>query len=490
MTLGLANLAALLLLIYLFWYCYCFISSPLRGIPGPWAARFTRLWELFAVAQGDFNKRTIALHRNYGSIVRIAPNRYDIDSPEAVKIIYGLSNAYEKATFYNPFGEPHRANLLTERSNEKHAARRKKIASLYSMTALLSYEEAVNRQTKVLMDKLSAFARERKLVSVPTFVQYYAFDVIGEITVAQSFGMMESENDLNGIIKAIDSAMIYGGMLGSLPEFHPWISRLMDLCGVRSPVVPVIQYIGETIDSYRLRQQTTGKEYSGDFLGKLLQLEANGKITPQDTFDCCGNNIVAGSDTTAITLSSALYHLFKHPDKLQRLREEISILAQQGKVSNPVTFQEAKGMPYLQAVIKEALRLHSAVGRQLPRVVPKGGAMICGQFFPENTEVGVNSWSLHYNAAVYGHDAAVFRPERWLEENSDAKLPTLFSFGSGSRTCIGKNVSLLEMAKALPQIVRNFGLVFEHPAFEWENTCTWFVKQEFKCYVELLEQPV
>lgn len=76
-------------------------------------------------------------------------------------------------------------------------------------------------------------------------------------------------------------------------------------------------------------------------------------------------------------------------------------------------------MLYLQAVIKEALRMHPATGLLLWRVVPEGGAELCGKFFPAGTAVGLNTWCAHYNEDVFGVDARLFRPERWIEAEKE-----------------------------------------------------------------------
>ena len=90
-----------------------------------------------------------------------------------------------------------------------------------------------------------------------------------------------------------------------------------------------------------------------------------------------------------------------------------------GKYSEPVTYRQSLQMPYLQAVLKEALRIHPATGLPLGRQVPEGGASICGSFFPAGTVVGVNSWVAHANKGVFGSDADQFRPERWLVEKQE-----------------------------------------------------------------------
>jgi cytochrome P450 len=69
-------------------------------------------------------------------------------------------------------------------------------------------------------------------------------------------------------------------------------------------------------------------------------------------------------------------------------------------------------------VIKESLRLHPGVGYPLERVVPKGGATLCGIDIPAGTVVGMHAWVIHHNRNVFGEDADEFRPERWLESGS------------------------------------------------------------------------
>jgi hypothetical protein len=93
--------------------------------------------------------------------------------------------------------------------------------------------------------------------------------------------------------------------------------------------------------------------------------------------------MVAGSDTTAITLSACLYYLLKNPQTFARLRSEVDQFRREHNSNRTVNFKESQEMPYLQAVIKETLRVHPATGLPLERVVPKGGATICGRFFPE-----------------------------------------------------------------------------------------------------------
>lgn len=198
--------------------------------------------------------------------------------------------------------------------------------------------------------------------------------------VGKSFGYMQNETDPRGILAAIHESMVYGSRIGLLPELHPWLALMARTLGLKIPFDSVGEFIEEQIEARR-SGKAVGSE--NDFLAKLIALEDAGKIDRHNLFTTIGANIAAGSDTTAITLSAIIYYLLKNQYALKKLREEIDEFARQGKISDPVTYQEAQKMPYLQAVIKEALRIHPATGQVLARIVPAEGAVLAGNFFPE-----------------------------------------------------------------------------------------------------------
>jgi len=111
------------------------------------------------------------------------------------------------------------------------------------------------------------------------------------------------------------------------------------------------------------------------------------KLSDQDLFNCLGANVAAGSDTTAISLGTVIYGLIQNPLAKAKLFKEIDEFDRAGKISNPVTFKEGQDMPYLQAVIKEALRIHPATGQMLSRVVPPAGINLGGYKFPAGVRI-------------------------------------------------------------------------------------------------------
>jgi cytochrome P450 len=162
--------------------------------------------------------------------------------------------------------------------------------------------------------------------------------------------------------------------------------------------------------------------------------------------------------------------------------EEIDNADKQGVLSQPISYKETtSSLPYLAAVVKEAMRLHPSVGFLMERHTPPQGATICGQHIPGGTIVGINPWVTGRNEDIFP-DPEAFRPERWLEssEGQLREMENLLSlnFGAGSRTCLGKHISLIEIHKVIPQLLRTFKVELTHPGKEWEICNHWFVQQD------------
>jgi cytochrome P450 len=180
-------------------------------------------------------------------------------------------------------------------------------------------------------------------------------------------------------------------------------------------------------------------------------------------------NMFAGSDTTAISLRAIFYYLLRSPEDLEKLMAELQEQKERGDSTDSqgmFNWNSVKDLPYLGAVVKEALRCHPAVGLTLERIVPSEGIKICGKFIPGGTIVGCSAWTVHMDA-LFGAHPGEFRPGRWLEASVEQKRVmenALFTFGAGAHTCIGKNISLLEMYKLVPALLMRFE-VNNVPAF-------------------------
>lgn len=226
-------------------------------------------------------------------------------------------------------------------------------------------------------------------------------------------------------MSALQKLMVYGTLIGIYPKLHPRVFGPMSRfswsgAGGRAFIMKFVQEKIARYDQQRKSEDKAGNIKTQNFLEKLMITHDKDpdKVTNYHLFMMSQSNVIAGSDTTALSLSSIIYHLLHHSSALQKLRQEIDDFTAQGRCSEKVTFKESQEMPYFQAVMKEAGRVHPATGLPLWRDVPPGGVEISGRFFPEGTTVGVNTWVAHYNEQVFP-DAKTFRPERWIEAESD-----------------------------------------------------------------------
>ncbi|KAB8224028.1 cytochrome P450 [Aspergillus novoparasiticus] len=462
-------------------------TKSLLSVPGPFITRLTKLWYFDRVRRGHFEEDNVRLHERYGPVVRIAPDHYSISDRAAVKLVYGTGTKFIKSAWYEGWKHPspERWTLFPDRDVRRHAETRKRFSGLYSMSSLVHYEEFVDHCADIFSQRLTEYAQREGSLNLGHWFQCYAFDVIGEITFGKRFGFLDQGDDIEGTIAALQKTMVYSTLIGIYPEWHPRLFELLSHfswsgAGGRTYIMRYVQEKIRRHSEPAKRDPEQGTLQTQDFLEKMILARDKDpeKVTDYHLFMMGLSNVIAGSDTTAISLSSIMYHLLHYPAVLEKLRREVDDFTAQGRCSARVTFKESQEMPYFQAVMKEALRMHSATGLPLWRVVPAGGAKISGYYFPEGTTVGINTWVAHYDEEIYP-DAKKFRPERWIEAESDPERLKIMNemympFGLGSRTCLGKHISILEMSKLIPRLIRDFD--FTTGSQKWSTENYWFVK--------------
>ena len=175
----------------------------------------------------------------------------------------------------------------------------------------------------------------------------------------------------------------YGAVVGVFAEWHPIIFKIITALssGRNVGMAYLIKFTNQTITE--LGEKVHDGEH--DLLSSLL---AKHRKTPEvftieDVHHHTLPNVVGGAETTGISLSAAVYFLWKNPEILAKLRHELDTRRSTGKFNDIVTVKDVAGCRYLQAVIRETLRLHPGNGLGLTRLVPKGGLTLCGRYFPE-----------------------------------------------------------------------------------------------------------
>jgi hypothetical protein len=480
---------------------------------------------MYHVTQGKSQVVLHELHKKYGPVVRIAPNIVDLDLPELIKTIYNTKGDYRKTEFYHGSSAKSNGkiiyNLFSECDPEVHAQQKRPIAKHYSMTGVLPLEPHVDEVITYLCQRLeeefidgSSAGTTCKLdqwllfckLMFLKFILYLQFlltsfglridtwDVVGKATFSEPIGYLEKGYDFDNTIAISDKAMDYFSLVGQLPI----LDHLLDknpVCRIGPPGFGNIT----NISIQHLKDRLQGKDTSyhdptkPDFLDKFIEAKEKHPNVVNDgqIISYLMINMIAGADTTAITLNAALYFSLKNPRVWKRLQDEIAghQLSPEWQTSI-VPFNVAKSLPYLTAVVREAMRMHPGVAMTLERYVPQGGLNLPGgQFIPQGSIVGMNPYVIARNQAVWGEDSDVFRPERWLrdechesEEAYQTRLRLMnnsdLAFGGGSRICIGKNLGLLEVYKVMATLVSRYDIELVEPDRDWKTHNSFFVRQE------------
>ena len=507
-----------LLLLYL---TQQYFRNGLHRYPGPVLAKFTNLWRFLDVRSRHSEITHIGLHRKYGDVVRLGPNTLSFSSPSAIKVIYGLNKGFTKVclsaiSFGSPEltttsqsefypvqmtvskGEP-LPSLFSTLDESFHANLRRSVNHAFSMSSLVQYEPMVNETIELFLNQTAAlFASPDQTCDFARWLQFFAFDVIGSITYSKRHGFIEKNQDIDGILKSLARIFDYSGPIGQMP----WLDKLL----WKNPVFDALQKWGLADNSHpvaifarqrmneRMSSDTSSssstttttsntisdsdpKTQKEDLLTKFMKAGKDRPdfMTEKRVLTMAVSMAFAGSETTAISLAAVFYYLLKNPAYMARLRTELDTAAADGTIENRptglVSWSESQKLPFLDACIKEAFRICPAAGLLLERVVPKSGIEIAGEFVKGGTIVGCSAWVMHRREEIFGPDVDTFDPDRWLRVDAE-KLKimngTMLQFGAGARTCIGKNISLMEVYKLVPSFLRRFDVyspLFPFPLF-------------------------
>ncbi|EXJ56269.1 uncharacterized protein A1O5_12725 [Cladophialophora psammophila CBS 110553] len=188
--------------------------------------------------------------------------------------------------------------------------------------------------------------------------------------------------------------------------------------------------------------------------------------------------LIAGHETTSGLLSFTFYQLCKNPDAMRKAQQEVDSVVGKG----PVTVQHMSKLPYIEAVMRETLRLTPTAPmfsvRPLDTVA--GPVVLAGKYtIPPGASIGALLAKVGRDPVVYGADAEVFKPERMYGENF-AKLPpnAWKPFGNGARGCIGRPFAWQEAILAVALILQNFNVRFDDPSYQLQIRQTLTIKPD------------
>ncbi|KAF8523923.1 cytochrome P450 [Hysterangium stoloniferum] len=476
-------------------YLLCF--HPLADIPGPKLAAVTNLWKTRAVYRKNFTTELHQQHLKYGDVVRIGPNEVSIISPDEVSEIYGQKSTFLKGPFYrawNVLGSGHFSN----REPVSHRRSRQTVAGAYSFNHLVTLEKYCDSCTTLLFRNMDKASEGTAVIDLSQLIEAYAYDCVSSIGFGQTFGLLEGVEHSKHMLKAMMAAHHMIVILGTLSSLNylvtvPVFSWLtFKILGSKGPVLFKAYGVRFVSERVALKDKDVVLyEDNKDMLYRFMEAKDQETAVPLPLDSVVKvlallhvPSLMAGADTTHASMLGFLLHVYSHPPTLHRLREEMDEAISAGRLTLPITYAQSTHLEFFGACIKESMRLNPVIGLPLQRVVPEGGHVIGGRFYGAGTLIGMLPDEVHHDARAYGNDAKEWNPDRWLTEDRKNLERYNLVFGQGTRVCLGKNISLMEMSKLLPMIVYYYDLGIKDIEKPWKVKESWFLSPcEFWCRV-------
>ncbi|KAK7757415.1 hypothetical protein SLS62_000428 [Diatrype stigma] len=467
----------------------------LRHIPGPFLASFSYLWFVPQCLQKTYYETNIALHEKYGPLVRVGPNEIVTDDPDVVRMANGAKGVYTKAGWYDGSRlNPYHPTMFNTKDVEGHDKIKAKLSPAYSGRATPGIEDNVEEQIKNLVDLIRSKyvapprSGEFRTLDLSRVSGYFTLDVISRVALGKEFGCLQTDSDPHSFYNTMKNHL----PMMALTSEIPWIRNIvysstgLKLFGPReTDTVGLGKVMGITNKIVRQYYAPNAQD-TKDMIGTFVR---NG-LTQQHCEVETLFMFIAGSDTTSSAIRATMLYILSAPLIYHRLRREISEAVRDGRASSPIKQSEAKALPYLQAVIYEGLRIRSVSLGFNPKVVPPEGDTIHGKFIPGGTSVGMNLASLMRSKSLFGADAGMFRPERFLEiggaARSEMQRNVELNFGYGRWMCAGKPLAFMELNKVFFELFRAFDFQIVNPRNPMDSSsAVLFMDKDF--YVRVTE---
>ncbi|KAF1841975.1 cytochrome P450 monooxygenase-like protein [Cucurbitaria berberidis CBS 394.84] len=459
---------------------------PLSKFPGPRLWAFTRIPHHISTWKGVRNQSVRELHNKYGHVVRINPDELSFTDPNAWKDVYGHGTKGTTGSVphknWATYGQSPNGvkNLLQARDND-HSRMRKIFTPAFSDRALKQQEPLFVRYADQLVSRLleGTEANPDQKWDMVKMYNFTTFDVMGDLTFGEPLHMLDNA-EYDPWVKVIFSSIKYSAKLGILKSY-PRLWRAFKTLVPETGNKKRINHFLHSVTRVTKRLEK-GREHEGVDLWDLVLSQKEGKGLSRGEMDANASLfMLAGTETTATLVSGLTYFLLTKPDMRGVTRSEcMKKLA--GEIRG--TFTSADGMtmerlaalPYLAACIKEAFRLYPPVPLEMPRITPKEGSTILGQFVPPNTAVAIPQHATYTHKKNFKMPME-YIPERWLGDSrfdSDEKL-ALQPFSVGSRDCVGKNLANHEIRLIIAKVIYSFDLELAPESNEWTDQLTFIL---------------
>ncbi|PKY21653.1 cytochrome P450 [Rhizophagus irregularis] len=294
------------------------------------------------------------------------------------------------------------------------------------------------------------------------YISKAALDALGSFGFNYEFNSLTSSNELTEALNIFtnDSQPSLRLAISFLSAYVPFIRNVpIDINRKFRNACEIIDHMSKKLIEEKCKAAEIGELEGKDLLSHLINinnsLPIEEKITDKELKYQVMTFLLAGHETVATAICWALYSLAQDPHEQNLLREELVKAFPDISKFNP-TFDEINSLEYLNCVVKETLRLHSPVpttGRLSTKDEVLGGYHV-----PKDTIMKISIAELHRLPEIWGPSAAEFDPKRWLDPSLIKNVSNLnyLPFLTGTRTCIGIKVSLIEIKILLGMLIRNF----------------------------------
>ncbi|KAH8798742.1 cytochrome P450 [Flagelloscypha sp. PMI_526] len=434
---------------------------PLAAYPGPFLASLSNLWMLYQSLGGKRHVLLMKLHQQYGTHVRIGPNMLSIVDVDAIKKLLHDPKVPRSSGYRSLEPDHIPPHVLSSRSItcpnhlNAHAEQRENWSKGFTSTALEDFNVPLNIRLLQLLEKLKGHTESQSALNLDEWFRHFVWDFMGDIVFGGGFSMMEDGKDTSGYQVLVEKALMAQAPL----IYIPWINN----------IIPYLTFLG---DSQRkileFAEKCIIKRGQGQLAFKDLVYFFAKEEEPEHLRPSKGAivndafiGIIAGADTTVITLNALFFLLLSHPDKFRTLREEIDAL-DEGDLNNLTRLAQA---PYLNACIDETLRLFPPLLTQLSRTPASGsGKVIAEHFVPDGTTVFMPTVLMGRDPRYFYPNSTSFWPERWLttERNANPEIihntQAFTPFSAGVTLCLGKQLAYRELRLVTAHLVRNFNM--------------------------------
>lgn len=356
---------------------YNIYFHPLSKFPGPKFAAATQIPVSYASWNGVNSQWLASLHEEYSSdVVRVAPDELSFISPSAWKDIY--SHRPGHATFPKDVSQLVTIDNILTANDPDHSRIRRLFNQAFSEKAVREQEPLIKSHVNTLVDQLKKQDEgpARGKVDLAKWYVWTTFDVIGDLAFGESFDCLK-ENNFHPWVASL-TVLLRTVVFASIASRFPLVGRILRLFVTKDMVQKREDHQRWSAEKVNRRIETGSSR--PDLLSYVLpHADTKRGMTPEELHVNIRTFIVAGSDSTANMLNAATWFLVRHPSCLERATNEVR---EAFRSVHDITSRSVGKLEYLQAVIDESFRLHTATTAGQPRKAPGQGDTVSGYWVP------------------------------------------------------------------------------------------------------------